>query len=171
MRHGGSQLIEILEKEFQYEELLLSGERLGISPSQLQRLQIWIESNCDIEIAAERNELHDKNFSKSFFYRGAGMLAILYRSLDLSPVIQNDQFLSRFSFIWYNVIKTELGSLVISEIVKRRWSNFDVSSYEKSSMTQYFFYDSKFNRIEHNNSLSRELLDMYKVTQIMTEDE
>lgn len=170
MRHGGSQLIEILEKEFPYEELLLSGTRLGASPNQLQRLQLWIEYNCNVEEMAEKNYLGSET-SKSFFWRGAGILAILYKSLDLSPVIQGDQFLSRFSFIGYNIIRNELGFLVISEIEKDKWSCDRPTPYEKSFMTQYFFYDTELNRLQHDHSTARELHDMHVVYKTMMGDQ
>lgn len=163
MVHGGSQLIEILEKQFNYHELLINGSQLGINSSQLKRLQVWLENNCILYYVETLLGI-SRELSRSFFYRGSGLLAILYKHLDISPVIQDDQILSRFSFIKYNIIKNEMGYLVNSEIDEKKWSSPNPSLYEKQMMNKQFFYDLNFNRLEENTEQYNDLKDMYEVS-------
>lgn len=176
MRYGGSQLIEILEKEFPLEYLKKNKRKLDINDFQLERLEIWLKNNCDVESIKKELNINSLNTAKSFFYRGTGLLPKLYRRLDLTPVIEVEngefKFKSRFSFIDYDVIQNK-GIMVISKIVENKWCDSRVTNYDRAYMTKVYFYkerNGKLVQLPRTHPIAIELFDAYNVLRKLSEN-
>ncbi|MNL99666.1 hypothetical protein D3C76_01520 [compost metagenome] len=168
MRRGGMQLIEILEKEFSLEMLTSYStevSHLNLRESEIDRLLAWINCQCDHVKSAEYLSI-SKSLAKSFFYSGAGLLAKMYRLIDLTPVVEDEEFESRFTFIDYDVTKIDYGYLVVSNIDPKRWHNGSPDRYERDWMKRYFFYDHEKNQIDRLSELGK---DLYNSVHIMEE--
>jgi len=173
MRHGGFQLIEIMEKEFPFRRLLKERDELGINFSQLARLFSWIKHNTDVEKVKEEFGYRTVQSAKSFFYRGAGILGALYRRIDTSPVLVDGEFESKYSFIRYEVIENEVGTLVISRINESNWSNFPqrITQFDVSFIEEKFYYqkqEDKLVRIDSSSDIAKQLNDMYQITDLLS---
>lgn len=165
MKHGGKQLLEILEKEYSFEMLTsysVETSHLNLRESEINRLTSWLFYNCNIKDFSRKSDITIA-VAKSFFYNGAGLLAKMYRYIDLTPVIENEEFQSRFTFIDYDVLKMEYGYLVSSKINAGSWHKSTPSKFEKDCMQKYFFFDHNKNQIDPSSDLGKDLYDSIKV--------
>lgn len=169
MRFGGFQLIEIMEKEFPFRRLLKEADDLGINFSQLERLFSWIKHNCVVNRVQTEFQFNSNNSVLSFFVRGAGILGRLYKAIDLTPVIVDGQFESRYSFIKYEVIVNEAGIIVASKINEDKWSCYshDITPTQRKSVERLYCYekrDDELIRLDDNSDLAKDLKDAYEIS-------
>ncbi|MNK38807.1 hypothetical protein D3C87_574030 [compost metagenome] len=166
MKHGGKQLLEILEKEYSIEMLTsysIEASHLNLRESEINRLTSWLYCNCNIKECSRMTNITIA-VAKSFFYNGAGLLAKMYRYIDLTPVMdENGEFQSRFTFIDYDISEMEYGYLTTSKINTDFWHKKTPSKYEKTSMKKYFFYDHEKNQIDPLSELGKDLYDSIDV--------
>lgn len=170
MKDGGNQLIEIMEKAYPMEFLEANIETLKITNNQMKRLKSWLENYCNVQIVKREFNFKDSYSAKSFFYRGAGLLAKLYKILDLKPEIEDGEFKSKFSFIDYDIVDNEIGILVISKIIIEKFSH-KPSEYESRFLKQTFFFkriNGEIIELDKNSQEAKELTDMYELTNIIT---
>lgn len=172
MLKGGKQLIEILEKEISLDKLIENRTNYNISEGQLKRLQTFLSNNCDIDKMQEEMKFTSIMSNISFFYNGGGLLYKLYRSMNLYPMIIDNKFESRFSFIEYDVVENEDGLIFVeSKINIANWSSKDANKSEEKMMNQLFFYkrneDGNIEEIK-DSKLIQEMIDMKKTMDLLT---
>lgn len=170
IRYGGKQLIEILEKEISINEIIERQSQLEINDSQIDRLVTFInEANASPMMLREIKGYSDLATSISFFYKGSGILSKLYKILDLTPVIENGKFESRFSFVSYELFENEFGYVVVSKINFENWSDFKIDPLQRSLIEdKYFFYNKKLESLA-DEEIKNNLLDAYKTLKILTD--
>lgn len=172
MLKGGKQLIEILEKEISLDELIENRTNYDISKGQLKRLKSFLSNNCDIDKVREEMEFTSIISAISFFYNGAGLLYKLYKSMSLYPMVIDNKFESRFSFIEYDIVENDSGLIFVeSKINVANWSSKDVTKSEEKMMNRLFFYkrneDGDIEEIK-DSKLIQEMIDMKKTMDLLT---
>lgn len=146
MQYGGSQLLEIMEKEFPLEWIKENAKMLKLGVEAILRLEKWLEYNTIVNKVKEHFHLNDSLGAKYFFYKGGGLLRKLYRMINLEPIIlENGEIESRYSFIDYDVIQNNNYMLVISKIKKERWSDDKITNEDIEMMKQEFLYRKEEN--------------------------
>lgn len=156
MRHGGNQLIEIMEKEFSYEWIMASWKSLGITEKQIECFEVWCDNDCAIGVVTKILEFKDTAQAKSFMAHGGGMLKKLMKLIDFTPVLNEDETVtSKYSFIKYTKYGSGNYIVVKSEPNMENWlSNKLENSYKKMISKYHFFIDSKL--IDHTHPMYKD---------------
>lgn len=103
MIFGGSQLIEILEKDISVNEIVANPKKFNITTGQVEKLQLWIKHNTVAERAAKSMGLSGSfSLRKSLFEYGGGMVEKLSKHISLAPYIDEyGNVTTRYSFLGY----------------------------------------------------------------------
>lgn len=172
MNDGGKQLAEIMEKEFPLDWIKANQKRLKINDMNLAKIECWIEKNLKVGSIMGPLGIGSSATAKNFFYKGGGILRKLMREIDMTPIWDGEQFVSKYSFIEYDVIGNEEGTLVIPSLSKTKWASStpDKIDIEIVSSQQFYliFKDNQWINLDPNDEISKSLRTGYEVMKRLT---
>lgn len=171
MQEGGNQLVELMEKEFPLSWIKENQKRLKINDMTITKIECWIEQNLVSGAIVRILNLPGSASGKNFFYQGEGVVRKLMREADITPIWDGEQFISRYSFIEYDVVGNEEGVLIIPKFSEKKWAckkpkNQDIKIISK----QFFmkFEDSQWVSINPSNELANDLVIGYETMKRLT---
>lgn len=171
MEDGGNQLVEIMEKEFPLEWIKENQKRLKINDINIKKIELWIEENLVVGTLIRLLNLPGSASAKSFFYNGGGVLRKLMREIDITPIWDGEQFISKYSFIEYDVIGNEEGTLIVPKFSKTKWVSKGPEKIDLEIISKQFYFECKDNQwrqVDPTSELAEDLKTGYEVMKRLT---
>lgn len=167
MKEGGSQLVEILEKEFSVEWIKEHQEELKIPDSHIEKMEYWIKFNLKVGSIMKPLNIgaYSGSMAKNFFYRGTGILRKLFKIIDVSPIWDGEKFESKYSFVEYDRIENEIGVIFVSKF-NFGWDKLYFSEKEIKSTTKVFCFsktEDSLVPLNSNDELYKDLMNSYEI--------
>lgn len=171
MKNGGAQLIEVMEKEFPLSKIKENKEEYKISDRQINKIKCWLKNNTVVGKVQQELGMSGSFGAKNFFYDGKGVLGKLFNRIDLTPIYKSDKFISKWSFIEYEIVRTEIGTIVISKL--KNWycnSSFNDPKNHKNLIQTFYYLELNGEAIplDKKSETAKKLKNAYEVSKSLT---